>query len=418
MTQNPNTNAETFESACESLFGSGILGEMQRTGRAFFESKRGKNSFEDETGREVLDWFNGAGIYNLGRRNAELADALKQAAHETDQGNFPMISMEKAALAEALARFLPGDLECSVFSVVRGEALEFACKVARGATGRRKLLSLEGAWHGQTGFALSLSTRADATLYGPLIPETQALSPDTQQAFLDAIDTQTAAVIVEPIQVENHCRALDPEWLGKLQKRCRNMGALLIVDETQTGFGRSGEKFAFLESGLEPDVLILGEALGGGMFPIAATVITQEVNRFMNEHPMIHLSTFGGSDIGCRVALKALELYESEKPWDKARDAGCFLEKDLEDLQKKHAKTLLSVQGSGGVFSLEFADEAAADEFVRRAAQEGILLTTGEVAKNTVVLRPPLNLDESERKRAIDMLDTVFDTMKTGKETE
>ncbi len=417
MAKHTKSSTESFESSCEALFGPGILEKMKQTGRVFFESERSENTFRDETGREVLDWFSGAGIYNLGRRNPELAEALKQAVHETDQGNFPMISIEKAALAEALARFLPGGLECSVFSVVRGETLEFACKVARGVTGRRKLLALEGGWHGQTGFALSLSTRDDKDHYSPLIPETDIQPMKSLQALLDAIDTDTAAVIVEPIQVENHCHRLEPKWLTKIEARCKSTGALFVVDETQTGFGRSGEKFAFLESGLEPDILILGEALGGGMFPIAATVITQKVNRFMNEHPMIHLSTFGGSDIGCRVALKALEIYEREHPWDHAKEMGDHLRKELDRLAKKHVETIHSIEGTGGLFSLRFKEESLASEFVRRAAENGILLATGEVAKDTVVLRPPLQLNESEIAQAVKLLEKVLSDLESGKET-
>ncbi len=116
----------------------------------------------DEKGRALLDGVSGEAVFNLGRRPETLAAALAAAVAETDQGNFPMISSEKADLAEALARFCPGHLDCAVFGVMRGESMEFACKAARGRTGRMPLVTFDGAWHGETGFALSLSDRPDA----------------------------------------------------------------------------------------------------------------------------------------------------------------------------------------------------------------------------------------------------------------
>lgn len=381
------------------------LDALRSLGVDFKESARGGAHVFDSDGRRYLDGVCSAGIFNLGRRPPELVEALRTAVRDTDQGNFPMISIEKAALAKAMADFVPGPLECSVFSVTRGEAMEFACKVSRGFTGRAGLLTVDGGWYGQTGFALSLCAREDAEAFGPLIPDVRTMPFGDMAAAEKCIDSSTAAVILEPIQAENHCRCASPEYLRALSGLCAQRGALLVFDETQSNFGRCGRRFAFEEIGAIPDVLILGEALGGGMFPIAATVITQRVNTFMNRHPLIHMSTFGGTDIGCRVALAALELYATKRPWENAAAMGTALVSGIESLMQTPACPVKGVAGKGLMLSLDLGLPDRARAFCRAAADNGLLLLPGQVAKHTVVLRPSLLITESEKDEILTALD-------------
>ena len=382
------------------LFSPAHLAQLQSLGHDIIEARREGAYVYDTGGKRYIDCLGGLGTYNLGRHQPLLAEELQRALHETDQGNFPMISIEKARLAKELSAFVGHDLECSVFGVMRGETLECAAKVARGYTGRRRLVGIEGGWYGQTGFAMSLSTRPDKHRFGPLIPETGAIPLNDIDAARAAIDADTAAVIIEPMQAENHCRAAQPSYLQTLADICRSTGALLIVDETQTGFGRCGHRFAFEAAGVRPDMLLLGEALGGGMFPIAVTMLTQRVNAFLNDHPMIHLSTFGGSDLGCRVATKALELYARLEPWNNAATMGNRLRTGLEALVD--GTVLLSVAGDGLLLSLELPDENRARALCRAASRQGALLTIGAVATNTVVLRPGLLLTDENVQTALD----------------
>ena len=388
----------------ERLFAKGRTELLRRRGADFLEGRREGAYVCDEAGKRYLDCAGGAGTFNLGRRHPELAEALKTAARNTDQGNFPIISREKAELAEALAHFTPGGLECAVFSVVRGEAMEFACKVARGFTGRQELLTVDGGCYGQTGFAMSLSARTDRDAYAPLIPQTGTIPFGDTAAAEKAIGPNTAAIILEPIQAENHCQKASSEYLKSLATRCCATGALLVLDETQTGFGRTGAKFLCEALGVIPDLLILGEALGGGMFPIAATMLTQRVNAFMNDHPMIHLSTFGGHDAGCLVALKALEIYERERPWENALVRGTALKKGIEALSHEEGSPIAGVAGEGLLLSLDMGTEARAEALCREAAAKGLLLAPGEVSKQCVVLRPSLLLSEEETDEILSAL--------------
>ncbi len=377
----------------ESLPGGG-LSELRETGLDILECKREGPYVWDENGKRYIDCNCGAGTFNLGRRSPELIQALKDGVRETDQGNFPLVSEEKAMLAKTLADFVPGPLDCSVFSVVRGEAVDFACKVARGVTGRTELVTPDGGWYGQTGFALSLSQCSEQESFGPLIPDVRVMPWGDIGGAEGTIGSETAAVILEPIQAENHCRAADTDYLTALADLCRARGALLVLDETQTNFGRAGAKFAFEEIGVAPDVLVLGEALGGGMFPIAVTMMTPRVGRFMRRHPLIHLSTFGGSDIGCRVAMKALEIYDRERPWRNAEVMGRYLHHGIEKIAGQPDSAIRGVTGKGLLLSLDLATEDQAKAFCRHAVQNGLLVAPGQVAGDTVVLRPSLTISE------------------------
>ncbi|MCP4691373.1 MAG: aspartate aminotransferase family protein, partial [Desulfobacterales bacterium] len=279
----------------ENVFSKAGLARLRALGHDIIPAKKEGAWIFDAEGRRWIDCITSCGIFNLGRRPPGVIEAFRQAMVSADQGNFPLISREKARLAEALANFTPGALECSLFSVSRGEAFEFACKLARGFTKRPGLIAVDGSWFGQTGFALTLSERRDKKDFGALIPKTRIIEFGSEKAARDAVTAETAAVLLEPVQAENHCREAGREYLEALEKICRDAGALLVFDETQTNMGRTGEKFAHQHHGVEPDILILGEALAAGVFPIAATLHTQKLNAFMNANPLVHLSTFGGS---------------------------------------------------------------------------------------------------------------------------
>jgi len=281
-----------------------------------------------------------------------------------------------------------------MFSVVRGESMDFACKLARGYTGRQELCAVSGSWFGHTGFSMSLAQRKDKNDFGTLIPRCSTIPFGDLEAAEKAISKQTAAVMLEPLQVENHCQGATDEYLRGLRQLCTKKGALLVFDETQSGLGRCGKKFFYEYSGVEPDVLIIGESLGGGMFPIAATVFTAKANKFMNTHPLIHLSTFGGSDLGCRVGIKALEIYERTKPWENAATIGVTLLEGIRNIQKKHPDKIKSVRGCGLAISIDTGSADNATMFCKKASTAGIIVSAGEVADNTVLVRPTLIIDE------------------------
>ena len=389
------------------LINSSQVKKLRTIGHGFIEAKRAGAVVVDTDGNRYIDCDCSKGIFNLGRLNKEVAEAAKKAIWETDQGNFPMISREKAALAERIARFVPGKPDCSVFSVVRGEAFDFACKLSRGARSRAKLISPDGGWYGQTGFALSLSDRKDKKLFEPLVPETHIVPYGDLEGTTQAIRSEAAAFFIEPVQAENHCRMPTAEYIRGVAEICRQTGTALVFDETQTGMGRTGKKFAFEHYNIEPDILIIGESLGAGIFPIAATVFTQELNQFMNAHPLIHLSTFGGSDMGCSVAQEAIEVYEEKRPWENAAVAGKKLKSGIEKVIAKHKGVIFSVQGEGLLLSMDLKTAAKARAFCKNLAKAGVLASPGQVAQSSVVLRPALTISTRMINSILEAIDNV-----------
>ncbi|MEW6525451.1 MAG: aspartate aminotransferase family protein [Spirochaetota bacterium] len=358
------------------------------------EGKRNNDFFYDIKGKRYIDCYCGAGMFNLGRHVRELSNTLQEQADKSDQGNFVLISQEKALLAAKLISFIPAKLNGVFFSAGRGEAMDFACKLARGFTGRTQLVTVDGAYYGETGFSVSLSDGDKKKTFGQ-IPDIATIPFGNIQALEERITTKTAAVITETIQVENACRSASEGFFKIMRTVCNKTGALMILDETQTGMGRTGKKFAFEHYGVEPDILVIGEALGAGIFPIAATAFTKKVQKFMNQHPLIHLSTFGGHDLGCRVAYEALELYEKTKPWENAGNIGQKLLVELTALQKQYPGKILSVHGMGLAIAVTLRSSQVAQKAVTKLMKEGIFTTTGKVARDTIIIRPALTITES-----------------------
>jgi acetylornithine/succinyldiaminopimelate/putrescine aminotransferase len=180
------------------------------------------------------------------------------------------------------------------------------------------------------------------------------------------------------------------DLLVEIRRRCDRRGALLVLDETRTALGWTGYRFASEPSGVVPDMMILGESLGGGLFPIAATVFTQRVNAFLNRHPLIHLSTFGGSDVGCTVAREMLAVCERVLPWTLAGECGAVLGKGLGMAARANPDVVESIRGAGMVWSLNTPDQATAKSLCRQLRVNGVVAMPGNVQRNTVVLRPSL----------------------------
>ncbi|MGB4270689.1 MAG: aspartate aminotransferase family protein [Spirochaetota bacterium] len=374
------------------------------------EGKRNSEFFLDTKGKRYIDCYCGAGIFNLGRHVQELSNTLQEQADKSDQGNFVLISQEKALLASKLISFIPARLNGVFFSAGRGEAMDFACKLARGFTGRTQLVTVDGAYYGETGFSVSLSDGNKKKIFGQ-IPDIAVIPFGNIQALEERITTKTAAVITETIQVENACRSASEGFFKIMRKVCDKTGALMVLDETQTGMGRTGKKFAFEYYGIEPDILVIGEALGAGIFPIAATVFTGKVQKFMHQHPLIHLSTFGGHDLGCRVAYEALNLYDKTKPWENAADIGQKLVEELTALQKQHSGKILSVHGMGLAIAVTLPGSDLAQKAVTKLVKEGIFTVTGKVAKDAIIIRPALTITNETAKSIVQGISRVVKTL-------
>jgi len=372
------------------------------------ETARSGVEVTDIEGRRYIDCFGSSGCFNVGRRHPAVVGALLAAVTDEglDIGDTAFLSAARADLAARLAEITPGDLDGAVFSTGGGEAVDFALKLARGYTQRPGIVCMDNAYHGHTGFALS-ATGADLyqAPFMPLVPGFRRVPFGDLDATAEAITEEVAAVIVEPVQGEGGINIPPDGYLPGLRQLCDERGTLLILDEIQTGLGRTGRMFACQRWDTVPDIMTIGKSLGGGLYPISATLFSPAVRSFVEENPFVHFSTFGGADLGCRVALAVIdEVVGGDLP-QRAELLGERFGVALRRLQKEHPHLLVDVRQIGLMIGLECADMSLGPRVSAELVRRGVLaMPTGNVL-SVIRLMPPLTISETEVDRVVDALE-------------
>ena len=280
-------------------------------------------------------WFNchcNGGVFNLGHRNPRVIAAVRAAMDHADVGNHHLVSAYRASAAERLSATTGDRLSGVVFSVGGGEAVDLALKVARGHTGRPTIVSVTGAYHGHTGLALAAGDPRDHVLFGHDLPGFTHVPYNDLAAMDRAIGDDTAAVILESIPATAGFPMPEPGYLAAAADLCRQRGALYVADEVQTGLGRTGTVWYLEQEGVEADLLVTGKGLSGGIYPIAATLMTPEVHHFFAEHPFCHVSTFGGAELGCVAAAEVVDIISAAGFLERVVEVGARLEAAFRDL--------------------------------------------------------------------------------------
>ncbi len=279
-----------------------------------FGRREGPFVWDMDGKHRLINCHSNGGVFNLGHRHPDIVEALEAALKTLDIGNHHLVSRQKAELAEKITRLCPGELDYVVFGVSGGEAIDTAIKIARKATGRRGVISAAGAYHGHTGLAMAAG---DPKFRDPFLSS----SSDFRQvpfndikALTPVIDADVAAVILETIPATLGMPIADDEYFRQVADLCRKNGSLLIIDEVQTGLGRTGRFWGIEHYNTVPDIMVSAKGLGGGLYPVTATIIRRDLEAVFHDDPFIHISTAGGADIGCVVALKVLEI-SSAKPF-------------------------------------------------------------------------------------------------------
>jgi acetylornithine/succinyldiaminopimelate/putrescine aminotransferase len=293
------------------------------------EVERAKGiNFYDTDGKKYIDLIAGIAVCNLGHSHPAIINVVKtqldKYMHVMVYGE--LIQQPQVELAEKLCSFLPDSLN-SVFFVNSGsEAVEGALKLAKRYTGRTELIHFENAYHGSSHGAMSvMGNEAYKNAFQPLLPDTKAIRFGVEED-LQKITDKTCAIIVEIIQGEAGVRIAPAEYWQKLKQRCEKTQTLLIVDEIQTGLGRTGKLLAFEHYNIIPDILLLGKAFGGGM-PLGAFIADQKVMQTLTHNPVLgHITTFGGHPVCCAAGLAHLNLITENKMWQNAEIIGEKLE--------------------------------------------------------------------------------------------
>ena len=361
-------------------------------------SRAAGSTIWDANGDEYLDFLAGIGVANVGHANPEVVRAVKAQAerylHVMVYGE--MVEEPQVELARRLAEVAPGDLSVTYFTNSGTEAVEGALKTARKFTRRSRLVAFDGSFHGDTFGSLSVGGNPlYRRPFEPLLPGVEFL-PFGDVEALARIDGEVAAVIVELVQGEAGVRIPSAKFAPALRARCSETGALLIVDEVITGFGRLGRRFACDHFGVVPDLLVLAKALGGGL-PLGAFIGRPEVMQTLSvDPPLAHVTTFGGHPLSCAAGLAALDFAESHDLPSRARAIGTRLLSEL-----RGADQLREARGLGALIGLDFENPAAAQRFVRGCFERRVIVGWTLHRDTVVRLAPPLVLTDAELERGL-----------------
>ncbi|HFD40372.1 MAG TPA: aspartate aminotransferase family protein [Anaerolineae bacterium] len=362
----------------------------------------------DIDGRQLIDCHCNGGVFNLGHRHPRIVAALQRALAELDIGNHHLLSEHRALLAERLTALCPGDLDRVIFGVGGGEAVDMAIKLARAHTRRATVISAIGGYHGHTGFALAAGDDQYRWPFEPL-PEGFLQVPFGDLAALEAaMDYRTAAVILETIPATLGI-VIPPEgYFAGVRSLCDRYGAVMIIDEVQTGLGRCGTVWGIDADGVTPDILVTAKGLSGGLYPITATVYREHLNPFLHENPFIHISTFGGAEVGCHVALEVLTMLEEPEFLAHVRQMAALFREGLGQLQQKYPQLLVEVRQRGLMMGLKWPDPACGPLMTRLGFEHGLLTVYANNDPSVNQLLPPLIIQEEEVAQVLDILDKVL----------
>ncbi len=362
-----------------------------------------------QNGRSYLDFSGGYGVFSLGHRHPRVVEAVRRQLDKMPLSPRVFLNEHQAYLAQKLSQITPGKLQYSFFCNSGTEAVEGALKIARAATGRAKLVAAQNSYHGKTLGALSVTGREKyQQAFQPLLSPVEFVPFGNLKALEQAIDEQTAAFIIEPVQGEGGINVAPRGYLERAQELCRERGALLIADEVQSGLGRTGLMFGVDHWGVQPDVITLAKALGGGVIPCGAYVVTPEVQAAYRGQPLLHTSTFGGNPLACVAALATLEVLEEEQLVTRAQKSGQMLLSLLKGLADKYPTLVAEARGLGLMLGLELKEDKFGGAVITEMAKLGVIAVYTLNQPRVLRFEPPLNVERTEIEQVVQALDQAL----------
>lgn len=363
----------------------------------------------DLDGRELVDLHLNGGTFNLGHRHPEVVEAMVTAASTLDIGNHHFASPARAELAERLARLTPGELAYTVFASGGSEAIDIAIKSARRATGRRRIVTLAAGYHGRTGLSGAAGEDGGAAYFYSDLPEQFAKVPfgDLEAVSAELARGDVAAVLLETVPATYGFPVPPDGYLPAVKALCEENDALYIADEVQTGLGRTGRLWGVETFGVEPDILVSGKGLSGGMYPIAATVMTARAAEWLQENGWGHVSTFGGAEIGCRVAERVLEI--TTRPEVQMQIARLIehIGIGLAELRQRQPY-LIEVRQSGLVIGLRVDHPDGAIYLQQELYERGVWAIASGFDQSVLQFKPGLLLDDALADMVLERLEAAL----------
>lgn len=355
----------------------------------------------DSEGREYIDCTGSYGTCIVGHAHPRVAEAIADQARELISCHGSTYNDARARLVAKLLTIAPAGLNRFFLSNSGAEAVESAIKLARKRTCRRKVVAVKGGFHGKTHGALSATWDSKyRRSFEPLVPDFMHIPFDNEDVAHDVISRDTAAVLFEPIQGEGGIRVASASWLHLLRDLTRDAGALLIADEIQSGFGRTGRMFACDHFGITPDVMCLGKGIASGL-PLAVTVSNDDIMSSLAVGE--HTSTFGGNPVVCAAAAATISVLLEERLVENSAKVGQYLKDKLLEMQKE-LRIMREVRGMGLMLGAEMRFDV--HSILQSALQQGVLLL--DAGRNVVRFLPPLCIQESQVDRVVSCLRSIL----------
>ena len=354
----------------------------------------------DKNGKSYIDLISGISVSNTGHRHPKVVAAIKKQLdnymHLMVYGEY--IQTPQVRLATMLSEILPESLNSTYFVNSGSEATEGALKLAKRYTGRGEIIAFKNAYHGSTHGSLSvMGNEYFKQAFRPLLPDIRFIEYNNQND-LNIISKKTACVIAESVQGEAGVIVPDIAYMKALREKCSDNGALLILDEVQTGLGRTGKMFGFENYEIVPDIITLAKGFGGGM-PLGAFVSSKKIMDSLSNNPVLgHITTFGGHPVSCAAAIANIEVIKKEKLIEQVAKK--------ENLFHKHLahSSVKSIRSKGLLIAVEFADEKTNMEVIKKCIEKGVITDWFLFSSNCMRIAPPLIISNDEIKKACEII--------------
>ena len=387
------------------------LARVMKLSGAPLEMRAFGTTIVDHNGKEYLDFAGGYGVFTLGHSHPRVVAAVREQLERMSLSGKTMFNAPLGRLAKRLAEITPGDLRYSFFSNSGTEAVEGALKLARAATGRKKIVATYDAFHGKTLGGLSVSGRETfQDKFRPLLDHVVHVPFGDADALEPALH-DAACFIVEPVQGEGGVNVPPRGYLRRARELCDLAGALLVADEVQTGLGRCGVMFACEFDDVVPDVMTLAKGLSGGVIPIGAYISRPKPwMEAYGQAPLLHTSTFGGSEIACVAALAALDVLAEELLVENAHERGEQLLHGARALHRRFPNVVAAVRGAGLLVGVELTHEGYGGTIIPEMLKAGVTVAWTLNQQRVIRLEPPLIVTAAEVDRALDALGAALGT--------
>jgi len=349
----------------------------------------------DMSGKRLIDVHLNGGTYSLGHRNPEVVRAITAAMAHFDIGNHHFPSMARTALAEALVQSAPAGLTKVVYGSGGGEAIDIALKTARHATQKRKIVSIVKAYHGHTGLAVATGDERFSELFLADRPEEFPHVPFNDLPAMEGAlrGRDVAAVIMETIPATYGFPLPEPGYLEAVKALCEQYDALYIADEVQTGLMRTGELWGITKHGITPDIMVTGKGISGGMYPIAAVLVSERCAGWLTEDGFGHISTFGGAELGCIAGLKALEICRRPQTRSMVHYIADLVGTRLREIQQLYPDWFTGIRQNGVVLGLEFNHPQGAKYVMRHLYAGGVWAIFSTLDPRVLQYKPGILLE-------------------------